>query len=311
MKAGVMTSKGFRFEERELPSPGAGEVLVQSISCGICEGEVYRYNQLRESASGDALLLGHEGSGLIAATGPDVTGWKTGDVVTTSLGGAYSEYFTVPSDRLVRLPPGVSPKWAVGEAVACCAYSAKNARIRPGDRVAVLGCGFMGQLITAFAKLLYKAGSVTVVDPVSWRSKTAGRYGADECVTDAGPLDSGSFDVVIEAAGASAALDDATRLAAGHGRLTIVGYHQSGGGIRSVNMQQWNLKSLEVTSGHCRRPLWKRQELENILPLLESGQVDLKRLVTPYAFADIEQAFHDISSRREGLVKAAVQFTAP
>ena len=310
MKAVVMTSKGVRFEEREIPVPGAGEVLVQSVSCGICEGEVYRYNKLRETGSGEVLTLGHEGSGLISATGPGVTGLRPGDAVTTSLGGAYGEYFVVPSDRLVRLPSGVSPEWAVGEAVACCAYSAKNARIRPGDRVAVIGCGFMGLLITAFAKILYKAGNIAAIDPVSWRSEMAGRYGADVCVTCADPLDADSFDVVIEAAGAPGALYDAGKLAAEHGRLTIVGYHQSHGGLRSVNMRQWNLKALEVTSGHCRRPLWKRQELEQVLPVLESGQVDLKGLVTSYAFADIEQAFHDISTRKEGLVKAAVQFEA-
>lgn len=308
MKVAVMTSQGFRMEEKPIPRPGKGEALVHNISCGICEGEVYRYNRMQGGGSDEALLLGHEGSGIITETGQDVTGWSVGDIVTTSLGGIYGEYFTVPADRLIRLPAGIDPKWAVGEAVACCAYSAQNARIRPGDRVAVLGCGFMGMLVMAFVKHRYGAGHITAVEPIPWRLERAAKYGADECVSDADGLPAGSYDVVIEAAGVPAALDTATRLVAEQGRLTIVGYHQSGGGERTVNMQQWNLKALEITSGHCRRPAWKKQALEEMLPLLSGGQVDLQDLVTPYAFEDIGQAYRDLIGRKEGLMKAAVLF---
>jgi 2-desacetyl-2-hydroxyethyl bacteriochlorophyllide A dehydrogenase len=309
MRIAVMTSDGFRFEHREIPKPGAGEVLIRSISCGICEGEVFRYNQLRESQSQEALELGHEGSGSIAAVGSDVQGWGIGDMITTSLGGAYAEYFVVPVERLVRLPASISPEWAVGEAVACCAYSAQNARISCGDRVAVLGCGFMGLLITAFAKLSYGAADITAVDPVLWRSRTAARYGADACLVDATSLETDSFDIVIEATGSADAIDTATKLVSEHGRIAIVGYHQSGGGYRNINMRQWNYKAIEVTSAHCRRPLWKRKALENVFPLLESGQVDLAGLITPYAFSEIDDAFQAVTNRKEGLIKTVVQFT--
>jgi threonine dehydrogenase-like Zn-dependent dehydrogenase len=310
MKAAIITSHGIRIEEMDKPRPAAGEVLVRSISCGVCEGEVYRYVNLQGSGSDEQLLLGHEGSGIIHEVGSGVDGWNPGDPVTTSLGGAYAEYFVVPADRLVRIPAGISPEWAVGEAVACCAYSAQNARIRPGDKIAVIGCGFMGMLIMAFVRHLYGAGRITAVEPIPWRLAIAPEYGADELASDAGELPADSYDVVIEAAGAPAALDAATRLVAEHGRLTIVGYHQSLNGMRSINMQTWNLKALEITSGHCRRPLLKKQALEQVLPLIAGAAVDLKRLVTPYPLQDIEQAFRDASRRKEGLMKAAIQFGA-
>ena len=308
MKAAMMTSNGFVFEEVPVPKPGKGEVLIKSISCGVCEGEVYRYRQMTSHPGEERLLLGHEGSGTVAAIGEGVLGWALGDVVTTSLGGAYAEYFVVAAERLLRLPKAISPEWAVGEAVACCAYSAKNARIEKGDAVAVVGCGFMGMLCIDFAKKLYGAGEVLAIEPVEWRLALASCHGADSLSLAEKPEFAGRYDVVLEAAGVQAALDASARMVAEHGRLTIVGYHQSDGGSRSVPMQIWNLKALEVTSGHCRKPLWKKDALQGVLPLIASGEVDVKGLVTPYPFESINQAFLDVINRKPGLMKAAVLF---
>lgn len=308
MQAAAITAKGIVIQSKELPPLKEGEVLIKNISCGICEGEVYRYSRLKGTTSNDVLWLGHEGSGTVLEVGPGVTDWQLGDLVTTSLGGAYSEYFIVPQDRLVRLPAGISAEWAVGEAVACCAYSAQNARIRPGDKVAVVGCGFMGMLCAAFAKKKYHAGEVTVVEPITWRLEMAKQYGADYLSPTGEELLSNHYDVVIEAAGVAPALDLCTRIVAEHGRLTIVGYHQSNDGFRTVHMQTWNLKSLEITSGHCRKPLWKRAALEEVLPLISSGEVDLQSLVTPYRFEEIQTAFEEVIARKQGLMKAVVLF---
>jgi 2-desacetyl-2-hydroxyethyl bacteriochlorophyllide A dehydrogenase len=308
MKIAAITSGGFVIQQQDLGPLKEGEVLVQSISCGICEGDVYRYRQIIGSKSDSVLYLGHEGSGTVTEIGPDVTDWKIGDLVTTSLGGAYGEYFIIPQERLVRIPEGISANWAVGEAVACCAYSVQNARIRPGDKVAVVGSGFMGMLCAAFSKKMYSAGEVTVIEPIPWRLEMAKKYGADNLSRTGEDLPSDYYDVVIEAAGASSALDLSTRIVREHGRLTIVGYHQSHGGMRNIHMQAWNLKALEITSGHCRKPLWKKNALIQAFPLIACGEVDLQSLVTPYSFEDIQVAFEDILARKQGLMKAVVLF---
>lgn len=306
MQAALLTPTGFVGARLPIPTLKAGQVLVQSLSCGICEGEVFQYRQ--RGSLQQPRLLGHEGSGIVQQVASDVTRWKAGDVVTTALGGSYAEFFAVDADLLVALPPPIDPRWAVGEAVACCAYSAQNAHILPGDRVAIIGCGFMGLLIAALAKHQYQAGQVSAVEPLPWRRQLALDFGADSAAATAAPLDQNSFDVVIEAAGVAAALDSPTLLVKEHGRLTLVGYHQSGGGLRTVNMQQWNYKALEITSGHCRRPLLKKQALEAALPLLATGGINLKGLVTPYPLGDINTAAEDFIHRKEGLIKGAVVF---
>ena len=59
--------------------------------------------------------------------------------------------------------------------------------------------------------------------------------------------------MVIEAAGVQSAVDLCTELVTQHGKIILVGYHQSNDGMRNVNMQQWNFKAIDVINGHVRR----------------------------------------------------------
>jgi len=309
MKIAKLTKNGMEIVEKEIPVMGSGEVLIKSAACGICEGDVYHYKRVTKSGSNEELFLGHEGTGTIVAMGEGVTGFVEGDMVTTSLGGAYGEYFVTLAERLTKVPEGFSPEHIVGEAVSCCAYSARNARVRNGDRVAVIGCGFMGILIIAFVKKIYGAGEVLAVDPIGWRRELAECYGADRSTSPEDiNLQKDYFDVVIEATGVSSALNTAAEMVITQGRLTIVGFHQSEGGQRCVDMKLWNLKALEVTSGHCKRPLWKKDALQKALPYIVSGEIDLKGLVTIYKFDDIDKAFKEIADGRKGLLKASLVF---
>jgi len=58
--------------------------------------------------------------------------------------------------------------------------------------------------------------------------------------------------VVIETTGAAAGLNLAGDLAGIDGTLGILGYHQSNGGARTVDMQGWNFRALRVVSLHHR-----------------------------------------------------------
>ncbi len=72
-------NKGFKIEELELEPPKKRELLVKVMVAGICHSD---WNFV----TGDSLfnmpvVLGHEGSGIVMETGPDVTGFKKGDRV--------------------------------------------------------------------------------------------------------------------------------------------------------------------------------------------------------------------------------------
>jgi threonine dehydrogenase-like Zn-dependent dehydrogenase len=66
-------------EERPVPRPAVGEVLVEVDHCGICGSDIHLL--LEGWAGKPGLVAGHEFSGSVAALGADVDGWTTGDPV--------------------------------------------------------------------------------------------------------------------------------------------------------------------------------------------------------------------------------------
>ncbi|MCE9616054.1 MAG: zinc-binding dehydrogenase [Lentisphaerae bacterium] len=310
MKAAFLTRQGFEFREQDIPSCGPDEVLVKTLVCGVCEGEVQHY-RIRANMNPPEYLLGHEGSGIVEKVGANVTGLKAGDAVT-ALGGKFTEYFVVPAERLVKLPSGVDPRWALGEPVACVIHAGNRFGTRVGDRVAVVGCGFMGLVALAVARL-QGAAFICAFDPIPSRLKMAEQMGADVRINPQGrtPADvlkevGGEFDVVIEAAGVQSAIDWCGELVRQHGRIVLIGYHMSDGGKRTINMQLWNYKAIDVVNGHCRRRAEKMAAMEAGVRLMAAGRLNLAPLVTYYDLSAVAEAFHDLDTRKEGLFKAAL-----
>ena len=119
-------------------------------------------------------------------------------------------------------------------------------------------------------------------------------------------LTNGTFcDVVIEAVGKQWPLDLAAELTKERGRLVIAGYHQDG--LRSVNLQLWNWRGLDVINAHERDPLLYTGGIQAAIDAVASGQLDPSPLYT-HTFplerlADALNATHD---RPDGFMKALV-----
>ena len=309
MKTAVLTSKGFDLREEATPTCGPGEVLVKTLACGICGGDVFAYSEALKG-TGAERVLGHEGTGTVAAVGAGVERFKEGDLVT-SLGGRYSDYFLARYDRILKLPSKVDPIWAMGEPVACVIHAAPRFGIEVGDRVALLGCGFMG-LLCLQAALLRGAGYVCAMDTMPWRLKVARDFGADETVNPESASGEelvarlGEFDVVIEAVGNQAALDLAWPLVRQHGRIIVIGYHQSNNGMRTINMERWNFKAIDVINGHVRRDDEKLRAMQAGLDLMQAGRLQTAPIVTAYPLDKVNDAFKDLTGRKEGLFKVAL-----
>jgi threonine dehydrogenase-like Zn-dependent dehydrogenase len=310
MRQAVLTAKGFDLRDVEVPSPGPGQVLVRSKGLGICEGDVFRYRQFMDSRPGpkDEAWMGHEGSGVVVKVGKGMKSVAKGDVVT-ALGGPYAEQFVIAEDNLVKVPEGLDVRLSLGEPVACCVHAAGRFGIRLGDRVALVGAGFMGQMCLQLARL-EGAAQLCSFDLMPWRLPVARELGADVVVDPSGKepkevlAEVGEFDVVIEAAGTQSSVDLATALVRQHGRIVLVGYHQTGGGMRGVNMQQWNFKAIEVVNGHVRNSWEKAQAMAAGVRLIAAGRLRVEPLVSFYEFGNIGAAFRDLVARKEGLFKA-------
>src|SRR5712671_2980212 len=97
-----------KWEDVQVGEPGPGEARVRHKACGLNFVDVYQRSGLYKVALPSG--MGNEGAGVVEAVGTGVTQVKAGDRVAYAGGapGAYSEVRTMPADRLVVLPEGLS-----------------------------------------------------------------------------------------------------------------------------------------------------------------------------------------------------------
>ena len=115
-----------------------------------------------------ALRLAHEGTGVIKKIGESAScECKVGDKVT-SIEGNYADYWLTSQANLVKMPTGLDPKYVLGGPVGCAIYSNDRFGIRLGDRVSVIGAGFMGIRCIQIARLK-GASFILAQDPIDWR----------------------------------------------------------------------------------------------------------------------------------------------
>ena len=307
MLSAYLTPAGFELEEREIPEPGVGEVLIKTLACGVCGGDQHSFS-IKHQMDSSKVFLGHEGTGIIEKLGQGVTDFSFGDLVT-SLHGGFADYFVSRADQTMKVPHGVNPQFALGEPIACCVHASWRFGIKPGHSVAIVGCGFMGLICMQLAKL-QGAGHILAIDPVKARQDMALSLGANAAMSpddlEEFDPDIGLYDVVIEAAGVPAAINLSTDLVKQHGRVSLIGYHQSGDGKRTVNMQRWNLKAIDVINGHVRRMDEKFKAMVEGVNLIADGELKVEPLVRSYALSDIRIAFDDLFSNSDTLFKAVL-----
>jgi alcohol dehydrogenase len=156
----------------------------------------------------------------------------TGSLFGPPLSGAQAELVRVPfaDTVLVGLPDGIGLDAAVllGDTVATGYAALRRAALDPGETVAVLGGGPVGQ-VTSLVAQACGAGVVVVVEPVDDRRKVAAREGALAAAPDEARAvvdsvtDGRGADVVVDAVGGGRGLALALDLVRRRGRLASVG----------------------------------------------------------------------------------------
>jgi threonine dehydrogenase-like Zn-dependent dehydrogenase len=271
MCAGVVAGPGTAETARvPMPEPGPGEVRIRVEGCGVC-GSSLPYWEGREwfSYPGEAGAPGHEVWGTL----------EDGRRVAALGYRGFAEHDLVRSDSVVELPPALNGLPFPGEALACAVNVVRRASVGVGERVAVVGMGFLG---TTVARLL---GDVT------------------EVRRDA--IVEGGFDVVVEAAGTQSALDAASRLVGTGGRLVVAGFHQDG--LRTVDMQSWNWRGIDVVNAHERDLATVVDGMREAVQLACDGRLDVQALVTHRLPLDgLADAFELARTRPAGFLKAVV-----
>src|SRR5438270_11521465 len=80
--------RDLRIEQRPIPAPSEGEVLVRILSVGVCGSDVhyYEHGRMRDFVARGPLALGHESSGQIVEVGKGVSPRRVGGRVTIEPG---------------------------------------------------------------------------------------------------------------------------------------------------------------------------------------------------------------------------------
>ena len=225
-----------RLEDVPRPEPGPGDVLVQ-VEVALTDG-----TDLKTFRRGHPVLLqelpspfGHEFCGIDVATGRRVvaansaaTDERGGPIEL--LNGAYAELLLVPATiaevNLLPVPSGLAPEVAaMVEPLACCLRGVERAEIRPGDRVAILGAGPIGLMLSAC--VADAGGRSEVVGGRSERRALVPGFGGTTG-------DGDGADVVIEAAGTEEAWQRGLELVRPGGTVLYFGGRETGADCAST-----------------------------------------------------------------------------
>ena len=302
--ARLVSQRTFEVKSERVPEPEEGRVLVRVVACGVCASELHAWE---DPLPEYPITMGHEPVGVVEEAGAGEGGFSVGAMVTGRFGPTFCDYLLVDPRDLVAVPAGLGIEDAMGEPLGCVVEGFRRTPLELGDRVAVVGAGYMGALMLELLRV-GGLGPIVAIDPRPDARRLAVELGAGEAYDPADPPIgelTGAFDVVIESSGTQSGLDLATEMVREHGAISILGFHQ--GARRSVDVEAWNWKAIDVINAHVRRRDLLNDAIRRGLELVQQGRIRPARLVTHRSGLEgIDDAFRALSSKPEGFVKAVV-----
>lgn len=242
-------------------------------------------------------------------------GWKFANVKD----GVFADYFHVneADANMAAIPESVSDEAAayVTDMMSTGFRAAERANIPVGGTVAVFAQGPVGLMATKGAAL-QGAGQIIAVESVPKRQELAEYYGADEVVdfTEGDTVeaiidltDGEGVDAAIEALGSNTTFQHCVEVTKPGGVISNVGYHGEGEYV-NVPRDGWGVGMAEkdIVTSLCPGG---RLRLQRLLRLLEQDRVDPTRMTThEFGFDEIDDAFHLMESKEEGIIKPVIQF---
>jgi L-iditol 2-dehydrogenase len=330
--------------EVDTPVPGPDDVLVRSHAAGVCRTDLEMVSGALTDPRWVRfpLVPGHEWSGTVTDVGGRVTDLAPGDRVVcegmipcnrcrrckvgdtqlcenydqvgfTRTGG-YGEYVVVPRHVVHRLPDSVSfGAGVLVEPASCVLRGIERANPQPAEAVGVIGIGTLGSLAVTLLRL-HSPGALVAYGVRSEELAFAQTLGADagihvdenEPVEETQRLVGGGLDLVIETAGAVAAVELATRLIRPGGRIVLLGIAGQGS-VLELPADRIMFGDMQVI-GSCSYPTasWSR-----VVGLLARGVVDLEPVVTHRFPADrFEDAFRLMDAREGVVAKVLLEHSA-
>ena len=303
----------FRIEE--LPSPvfNESECLIKVRACGVCHSEQHQW-QHKIPGLEYPRRIGHEVAGEVINVGSKLKDFNIGDRVAVWIdSNGYSEEVVAGADRIFKISSNISFEEALAEPIGCTTNGILKTNIRLGDKVALVGTGFMGLILLQQIKL-QGASLVIAIDLRDDMLEIATKLGADAVINPSKEdvnekinklTNNKKVDVSFEVGGSQATLNLAADICRMEGKLVIFGYHP---GERKINdLGYWNWMAFDIINAHFRNIHTILDGSRLGIELLNSGKINMKKLVThTFPLEGIEEAFSTAEKKPKGFVKSVI-----
>jgi NADPH2:quinone reductase len=275
-------------EERPLPMPGAGEILVKVAAAGVNRPDVMQRKGLYPPPPGAPDIPGLEMAGTVVAAGAEVKRWKEGDAVTALIsGGGYAEYCLAHESHALAVPSGLS--MAEAAAIPETFFTVwsnvfDRGGLKSGETILIHG-GTSGIGTTAIQ--IAKAFGATVITTAGTDEKCdacrklgaahAINYKTQDFVAETKQATGGKgVDLILDMVGGEY-IDRNYEAAAVDGRIVQIAFQ--GSSKATVDFRRLMLKRLHHTGSTLRaRPIPEKAAIarsveEKVWPLIAAGKV--------------------------------------
>jgi 2-desacetyl-2-hydroxyethyl bacteriochlorophyllide A dehydrogenase len=321
-----------RAEDRPIPTPAAGEVLLRVKRVGICGTDLHIFAG-RQPYLKYPRVMGHELSGIVveAPSGGRLAAGDTayvmpylscGRCVACRLGrtnccvelqvlgvhrdGALTEYLCVP-EGFVHKAEGVSlDQAAMIEFLAIGAHAVRRAQVCAGQRVLVVGAGPIGMGAIIFSRL--RGASVIALDSRADRLAFCTQLGTEASVTvGAGDVEALAalssnefYDVVFDATGNPAAMERGFRFVAHAGTYVLISVVSA-----DIKFNDPEFHKRETTLLGSRNAT--SEDFETVLQAMREGRIPAGLNTHRLALAEVPETFAALLDPTAGVVKAIVE----
>ena len=325
---------------KDIPRPARkpGEALLKLLYGGICGSDLGSYRGTFAYFSYPR-TPGHEFSAEIVEIDGNDRGLKPGMVVVCNpyfncgecysckhglvnacmsnqtMGvqreGAFSEYITMPLDRIYD-GKGLEPMvLAIIEPLCISYHGVKRAGVKGGDKVLIVGAGTIGILAAVAAK--QKGAEVYIADVSQVKLDYAREFGVDGVVLADGPeayeravkeiTGGNGFDVTIEAVGLPSTFQNCIDAAAFGGRMVLIGV-----GKENLDFNFTMIQKKELNVFGSRNAL--KPDFLELIDLVKEGKIPLKKIITDvYKFDQAPRAFQELNENAGRMLKVMIDFT--
>jgi S-(hydroxymethyl)glutathione dehydrogenase/alcohol dehydrogenase len=280
--------------------PGDRVVVSWIAACGECYWCRRDQPELCEEANRGAV------NGLWQGKAPTHR-WRGEPLYTFSLAGTLAEATVVPESSVTPVPRHMP--WEEAALLGCAVLTGTGAAFRspiqPGDRVAVIGAGGVGQNVIQGARIM-GAEQIIAVDPVGWKRTLAREFGATDEVD---PESQDALDQILELTDGRGA--DVTFEVVGRPDLMALAFNAARRGGTAVavgvpapheelTVNAFAFPSQEKTlTGSWSGGAYPPRDLPRLLSLWDRGELLLNPLITSlYRLEEAPQAFSDLLEGR-------------